>query len=372
MARPTRGTIASYAGNSATPTVSVVCGGTGTRGLRIYVQWRDPGVADLTSVVRDGQTATLVGAKYDGGGWNRAVYDIDDPNANTSDLVVTLSSARDTRVIAFPYSDMDSAGRWGAITSELDLSAAYGSTVTADQELLSIGGVVDFTADAQTFTSDGTGQTEINDARVASQYASAAYQQETGTVTASYTFSDPANIWESGILLFTANGATALAPTVTVQPTAQTARVNGESAATATFTSTATGTGTVDATTEIEDGVASGVYGTLANGSGATWSGLTGTGSGTATATPVGTFTAETLNGRRIRIKFDDDNGTTYSNAVALTVYTGPVLSTYSGTGAGTIDLSGDEVLGTGYSYRVTVTPTGYASAAKRSHGRGV
>lgn len=161
-------------------------------------------------------------------------------------------------------------------------------------------------------------------------------------------------------------------PTVTVQPTAQTARVNGESAATATFACTATGTGTVDLVAEIEDSVGAGTYSTLANGSGATWSGLTGTGSASASVSLVGTFTAETHTGKRIRIRADDDNGMTYSDAVVLTVYTGPVLSTASGTGAGTIDLSADEVLGNGYSYRVTVTPTGTPAAAKRSHGRGV
>lgn len=165
---------------------------------------------------------------------------------------------------------------------------------------------------------------------------------------------------------------TVAGPSIGTQPTAQTARVNGDPTNTATMTCAATGTGTVDLVAEIEDGVASGVYATLANGSGATWSGLTGTGSGSASTSLVGTFTAKTLTGRRIRFKADDDNGTRYSDAVVLTIYTGPVLSTYSGTGAGTIDLSADEVLGTGYSYRVTVTPTGYASAVKRSHGRGV
>ena len=101
----------------------------------------------------------------------------------------------------------------------------------------------------------------------------------------------------------------------------------------------------------------------MADGNGATWTGATGT-------SLVGTFTAETLTGRRVRCNVTDDNGTTTTNAVALTIYTGPILSAYSGTGAGTIDLSADEVLGNGYSYRVTVTPTGTAAAAKRSHGR--
>ena len=140
-------------------------------------------------------------------------------------------------------------------------------------------------------------------------------------------------------------------PTIDTQPTAQTARLNGETTTTATFACAASGTGTVDLLAEIEDGIASGVYGTLANGSGATWSGLTGTGSGSASTSLVGTFTATTLSGRRIRFKADDDNGTTYSDAVALTVLNGPVTTASStltsGAGVGTLTYTSDDALTT-------------------------
>ncbi len=107
-------------------------------------------------------------------------------------------------------------------------------------------------------------------------------------------------------------------PTITVQPSAQTKVLTN--ANTATFSCTATGTGTVDLTAEIETSAGSGTFTTLANGSDATWTGLTATGSASASATTVGTFTAKTQTGKKIRFKADDDNGTSYSNEVLLTL----------------------------------------------------
>lgn len=109
-------------------------------------------------------------------------------------------------------------------------------------------------------------------------------------------------------------------PTITTQPVAGTAVVNESSISSLSFTVAATSSGgalTYD--WELETSVGGGVYANLADGSGATWTGQTA-------ATATGTFTATTLTGRRVRVNVTDDNGTTTSSAVALTVYTGPVL----------------------------------------------
>lgn len=145
-------------------------------------------------------------------------------------------------------------------------------------------------------------------------------------------------------------------PTITVQPSAQTKVLTN--ANTATFSVTATGTGTVDLTAEIETSAGSGTFTTLANGSDATWTGLTATGSASASATTVGTFTAKTQTGKKIRFKADDDNGTSYSNEVLLTLYTGPVVTTFpatNGSGVSTATLTCDYVTGTGEAIEVAI-----------------
>lgn len=147
-------------------------------------------------------------------------------------------------------------------------------------------------------------------------------------------------------------------PTINTQPTAQTARLNGEPAPTATFTISATTSGgALSYQWEQESGVGSGSYGSVTNGSGVTWSGGT-------SATLTGTFTATTLTGRRIRCVVTDSNGSTTSTAVTLTVLTGPVLSAYSGTtngsGVVSVNLTSDDPLTTnGEVYRITATARG-------------
>lgn len=146
-------------------------------------------------------------------------------------------------------------------------------------------------------------------------------------------------------------------PAIDTQPTAQTVRLNGESTVTATFTVAATTSGgamTYD--WELEDGVASGVYANLANGSGATWTGQTST-------SAVGTFAATTLSGRRVRCNVTDNNGTTTTNAVALTVLAGPVVTASSsatnGSGVGTLAYHSDDALTTNGELLLTTVVAG-------------
>lgn len=206
MALPTRGTVATLSANGSAHNLSVTVPASGS--LLIYVQFRRSTTEDVTAISRDGQTPSLFATEgtFNGTGWATRVYYLTSANAGTADLSVTLSAGRNTRIIAIPYSGVDTGGTpWGTPTRETDLSTAYGASVTADQELVAVAGAYYATANAQTFTATGTGQTELDDNRINDQYAAASYQNETGTVTASWTFTatpDQASNW-----LVTVNGA---------------------------------------------------------------------------------------------------------------------------------------------------------------------
>lgn len=158
-------------------------------------------------------------------------------------------------------------------------------------------------------------------------------QAATGEVSATWTWTGGTL---SGQMVIVAFEEIATGPAIDTQPTAQTARLNGDATTAATFTVAATTSGgPLVYDWELEDGVASGVYANVVDGSGATWTGVT-------SASVVGTFTATTLTGRRLRCNVTDNNGTTSTNAVALTIHTGPVLSASSGVtnGSGVITLT--------------------------------
>jgi hypothetical protein len=138
-------------------------------------------------------------------------------------------------------------------------------------------------------------------------------------------------------------------PTITVQPVADTVILSNETSAS--FSVTATGTGTLLYDWELEDGVGSGVYANLANGNGATWTGQ-------ASASCSATLTAKTLTGRRVRCNVTDDNGTTTSSAVALTIWDGPQVTTFpatNGSGVSTATLTSDYVTGVGEAIEVRI-----------------
>lgn len=158
----------------------------------------------------------------------------------------------------------------------------------------------------------------------------------------------------------------AAGPTIDTQPTAQTARLHGDPTTAATFTVAATTSGgALFYDWELETSVGGGVYANLSDGSGATWTGQ-------ASASAVGTFTATTLTGRRVRCNVTDSNGTVTTNAVTLTVLNGPVLSASSGTtngsGVSTLTITSDDPLTTnGEVYRVTIVA---GSVTKRTYLR--
>lgn len=147
-------------------------------------------------------------------------------------------------------------------------------------------------------------------------------------------------------------------PTIDTQPVADVVLINGDpSRASASYTVAATTSGgalTYD--WQIESGVGTGSYATVSSGSGATWSGVT-------TTNLTGTFTDKTLTGRRVRCAVTDSNGTTNTDAVLLTVYTGPVISKSSGTtngsGVDTLTIVSDYPNADGEFTTVTATAGG-------------
>ena len=207
MALPTRGTVATLSASASSHTLSVTVPASGS--LLIYIAFRRSASESITAISRDGQTPTIFATEgtHNGTGWATRVYYLTSANSGTADLSVTLSASRSTRIIAIPYSGVDTGGTpWGTPTRESDLSTVYGASVTADQELVSFAGGYDIAAAAGTFTPTGTGQTELDDNRINDIYAAAAYQNQTGTVTASWTFG-AATLDESSNWLVTVNGA---------------------------------------------------------------------------------------------------------------------------------------------------------------------
>jgi hypothetical protein len=166
-----------------------------------------------------------------------------------------------------------------------------------------------------------------------------------GSLTRTLEWASSTNTAVNAVLAVTAVAG----PTITVQPVAQTKVLTN--ANTATFGITATGTGGLTYDWELENGVGSGVYADVADGNGATWTGRT-------TTSLVGTFTAKTLSGRRVRCNVTDSNGTTTSTAVALTLFDGPQLTTFpatNGSGVSTATLTCDYVTGVGEAIEVRI-----------------
>jgi len=166
-----------------------------------------------------------------------------------------------------------------------------------------------------------------------------------GTYGTAFTFTGTSNGSVGSIAAY----REVLGPTITVQPVADTVILSNETSAS--FSVTATGTGTLLYDWELEDGVGSGVYANLANGSGATWTGQ-------ASASCSAALTAKTLTGRRVRCNVTDDNGTTTTNAVALTIWDGPQVTTFpatDGDGESTATLTSDYVTGVGEAIEVRI-----------------
>jgi hypothetical protein len=282
-----------------------------------------------------------------------------------ANIVATLGTgAGGIRIVASTITDVDQTTPMDATPVTVGTSGlttwSIGITTVTNDALVSAAGCMN---DTRTLSSVGGGQDQV--------------RLDTDAVTTGGLAISRSLVWEdaivptAGAVTMTAtwnsaggrNAITALAyrpavagPTIDTEPTAQTIVLTNDD--TVSFSVAASGTGTVDILAEIESAPASGSFGTLANGSGATWTGLTGTGSGSASTTLAGTITAKTLSGRKVRFKVDDDNGTAYSDEVLLNIFDGPSVTTFpatDGSGESTATLTCDYVTGVGEAIEVRI-----------------
>ena len=319
--------------------------------LRKAVAWvAVDNTATLSSMTFNGAAMTLVVSKVNTS--NASIqayqyrYDIPDALAEgTYDVVATMSASTPNNVTiggcqllgaalgAAEDTDTFERADTEAAALEVILSCTVGAAIVA---VAQNGSAVPTWAWTNAVT-ERNDNDESNYSSTSADDVQGAAGDKTVTATSSSTSGQR--------VLVAASYAAASGPTIDTQPTAQIARINGEAAPTATFTVAATTSGgTLLYDWELEDGVASGVYANLADGDGATWTGQTA-------ASCVGTFTAITLSGRRLRCNVTDDNGTVTTDAVALSVFAGPVTtassSSTNGSGVGTLTYTSDDALTT-------------------------
>jgi len=337
MAVPTYDNSAVYGFNSDTNTTAFTTAGS-NRLLLLQTNARDVGGGNVTGVTYGGAALTQIGTTVSlvAGATEVKRWRLTAPASGANNIVVTLSGAREVQVCVLSYADADQTTPHGTVVEDTDLSVA--SSLTADQNLASFAAVQDNEAPGSPqFTSTGTAQTERQDAEQGRQYSSCATQTGTGTVTASYTYASTAE--GECISVIPVNGITTSGPTIDTQPTAGTVVLNNDTRTSKTFTVAATTSGgALSYQWQDEDSVGAGTYTNISNG---------GIHAGATTASLVVTPTTKTgLTGIRYRCNVTDDNGTTTTNAVALTVYNGVILSaasaTTNGSGVATITYTTD------------------------------
>jgi hypothetical protein len=150
-------------------------------------------------------------------------------------------------------------------------------------------------------------------------------------------------------------------PTINTQPTAQTVVLNNDARTSATFTVAATTSGgALSYQWQVDDG---GGFDNISNG---------GIYSGATSTSLVVTPTNKDQNGYDYRCNVTDSNGTTATNAVALTVYNGVILSATSGTtngsGVATITYTTDLPVTTNGAFNKFTATAG--AAVSRTSGR--
>jgi len=345
--------IQSRASTSASIDQSLAYTSNVTAGSLLLVVVRESAAQTADPVVTDSRSNTYTKVREEasgGGGSVLSLFVAVNASAGANTVSVNSDNASATRFTIHEF-----GGTWPADPRDQNAgnnSAGSASSPYATPTLNPGGPALVFacigTQSDVAFSGAGTGFTLGPVATAATGRLTSGYNIVSGAGAVGASFS-----WSSG----TANGAGSIlatflevaGPTITVQPTAQTKVLTN--ANTATFGITATGTGGLTYDWELENGVGSGVYADVADGSGATWTGRT-------TTSLVGTFTAKTLSGRRVRCNVTDSNGTTTSTAVALTLFDGPQLTTFpatNGSGVSTATLTSDYVTGVGEAIEVRI-----------------
>jgi hypothetical protein len=301
---------------------------------------------DGTSVFADiavDRTHSTTSIVY-GGLW---FHDIPDAKGAGSYNIVMTTSAGTTNVTLYAWEltgaatgvpeDADFAETVTTQTATITLDCSDGASITSAL----VGASASST---HSWSGNVTETTELNEANYTTSVA-----EGTSSGAGSRTSVSTLSATGVSVQLSVSVAPAAVGPTIEDQPGAQTKILTN--ANTASFSVTATGTGTLLYDWELEDGVGSGVYANLANGNGATWTGQ-------ASASCSATLTAKTLTGRRVRCNVTDDNGTTTTNAVALTIWDGPQVTTFpatNGSGVSTATLTSDYVTGVGEAIEVRI-----------------
>jgi hypothetical protein len=332
--------------------VNITLGAGTSRKLVVVAANETVNAATLDSATFDGTSITSFVNRTDSAMRRRwFYYDIPDGKGDgTYAIAVTLSSDTGAISVAAWITNSDTAGVPEVSTTILAASDASGAGSIA-----TVSGDALFTAyfdqtGGQTASAASSQVTLGNSQNISTSGFRAHKYDAIGDATETVTVTWTPNTTSGAKVFDLVNSTPAVVgPTITVQPVADTVILTNEN--TATFSVTATGAGGLTYDWELEDGVGSGVYANLANGNGATWTGQ-------AASSCTATLTAKTLSGRRVRCNVTDDNGTTTTNAVALTIFDGPQLTTFPATdddGESTATLTCDYVTGVGEAIEVRI-----------------
>lgn len=288
-------------------------------------------------------------------------YDIPDvKGAGSYDIVLT--SALSTNLVAFEAQILFGAATGTAESTNsaeaaTTVSAVVSAAVTSTADAAVIAGAVgSFSAPTITWSGDVTERAEGTVSGYRPGFADSE-GNAAGSRTATATFSSTDG---DKVLVVGSYAAAVTGPTIDTQPTAQTViRSNGTST---TFTVAAiTSGGSLTYQWQLEDSVGAGTYTNVADGSGLTFTG------GTSASLGV-TCTTKAATGRKVRCNVTDDNGTTDTNAVALTIFDGPQVTAFGPTdvnGETTATLTCDYVTGTGEAIEVAIVlPDGRVSVS--------
>jgi len=338
--------------SSANPRTATLAIAAGTN-RKVAVSDVREAVRTYSSVTFNGNAMTIGPAEAHSGqsGLDATMWWYDVPDALPADdytVSITMSSgAAESHAVAWAIEGVATGAPEATIAQE----AATGVAAVSGTMTCSDGAVVVATAlsssGTPTFTWSGGTVTEVFEGVNANFADGAADGVVSGSGSKTVTATESSATGRKNLVAM--SFAPQSGPTITVQPVADTVILSNETSAS--FSVTATGTGTLLYDWELEDGVGSGVYANLANGSGATWTGQ-------ASASCSATLTAKTLTGRRVRCNVTDDNGTTTTNAVALTIWDGPQVTTFpatNGSGVSTATLTCDYVTGVGEAIEVRI-----------------
>lgn len=316
--------------------------GTG-RKLVVVAANETTGAATIDSATFDGTSITSFSSRTASSMRERwFYYDIPDgKGAATYAIAVTLSSDAGALSVAAWITDGDTAGepRIATVTvADGEASKAVSIDAVNGDALLT----AYFDPTSANTASAASSQVTLGNSNNISTSGFRAHKYDaTGDATESVTVTwTPSTSTGGKIAALVNTTPLAAGPSIDTQPTAVTTVLAGPvSNNPATFTVAATTSGgSLVYDWELEDGVGSGVYANLADGDGTTWTGQT-------SASCSATITATTLSGRRVRCNVTDDNGTTTTNAVALTIYAGTTIAqpaATDGSGVATAVLTTD------------------------------